>query len=349
MAPQLGKRKRVTREQLERPSRSPSPAESSDNEDMQELFRRAFEKKFKPLDVEPVRAREKKNKSEEAAVVRDEEEGEEEKGSDDAADEDEDEDDWSGLSDDDNDDGNDATTTAVEVVEYKDPTLASTSDDEATLKAQKRAFMSSKPPVSSTSTLTTSKKPSRPGASTSTAAEASESTDAAHLKNDLALQKLLRDSHLLSASASASSSGASTPTGSLLTTGAARHRSTDLHLQSLGAKRSVFTQKNMPMAQRKHMLTKARETEAKRRSDAREGGIILEKEKREPRKDVGRRERGVGMPSVGRFKGGTLSLSKADVRSITGGPGSQGGRGGKAGRGGRGGGGGGRGGKGKRG
>lgn len=290
MAPQLGKRKRVTREELERPSRSPSPSSGSDNEDMQELFRRAFEKKFKPLDVEPV-----KRKSKETPVIEEEEE------------EEEDEDDWSGLSDDD--------SNQVEVIEYKDTNRDS--DDEATLRAQKRAFMSSKPPTFSTPTtnLSSKKKPAAP--------DADETNDTANLKNDLALQKLLRDSHILSAS----SSGTSTP---LLTTGAARHKSTDLHLQSLGAKGSVFTQKKMPMAQRRHMVAKAKSGEEKRRHEAREAGIILEKEKREKSGERERkRERGVGGPSIGKFRGGTLTLSKKDVRGITGPPGSKNGKGGK--------------------
>ncbi|KAJ4991714.1 hypothetical protein SVAN01_02829 [Stagonosporopsis vannaccii] len=295
MAPQLGKRKRVTREELERPSRSPSPSSGSENEDMQELFRRAFEKKFKPLDVEPVQRRTKET------PVADEEEGE---GDDD--DEAADEDAWSGLSD---------SEPPVQVVEYRDTTHDS--PDEATLKAQKRAFMSSKPP---TSTSTSTPKP--PSAKKKPATDADDTTETANLKNDLALQKLLRDSHILSAS----SSGASTPT--LVTTGAARHRSTDLHLQTLGARGSVFTQKKMPMAQRKHMVSKAKTGEEKRRADAREAGIILEKEKRE-RRDTGRRERGVGGPSIGKFRGGTLTLSKSDVRGITGGPGSRGGKGAK--------------------
>ncbi|KAJ4400345.1 pre-rRNA processing and 40S ribosomal subunit assembly [Didymella pomorum] len=287
MAPQLGKRKRVSREELERPSRSPSPSEGSDNEDMQELFRRAFEKKFKPLAVEPINPKVKEAPSVEEDVSAEEAE----------------ESDWSGLSDDD--------TPKVEVVEYKDTRLDL---DEEASKALKRAFMTSKPPSSNTPSA------SKPALKRKDK-DADDSTDAANLKNDLALQKLLRDSHILSAS----SSGASTPT--LTTAGAARHKSTDLHLRSLGAKGSVFTQKKMPMAQRKHMAEKARVTEQKRRLEAREGGIILEKEVREKTKDRERkRERGVGGPSIGRFSGGTLTLSKKDVRSITGGPGSQGGK-----------------------
>lgn len=286
MAPQLGKRKRVTREELERPSRSPSPSSGSDNEDMQELFRRAFEAKFKPLDVAP-----KKPKIEEAPVVEEEEEEESE---------------WSGLSDDE--------SNRVEVIEYKDPTYDS---DEEASKAAKRAFMSSKPPTTAAPT------PNKTFNNKKTA-DADDTGETANLKNDLALQKLLRESHLLSAS----SSGTSTPT--LTTSGIARHKSTDLHLQSLGAKSSVFTQKKMPMAQRKNMVQKARMSEEKRRHDAREAGVILEREQRAGTKDKDKkRERGVGGPSIGKFRGGTLSLSRQDVRSITGGPGSQGGKGAK--------------------
>lgn len=283
MAPTLGKRKRVTRAELEQPSRSPTPSsdsEGSDAEDLQAIFRRAFEAKFKPLAVET-----KKPKIEEVQTEQDVEEEEEES-------------DWSGISDNSND---------VEIIEYKD---THHTRDEAEL-AEKKAFMSFKPPTSASATpksLTVKKKQ-----------DDADLTETTNLKNDLALQKLLRESHLLSAS----SSGTSTPT--LTTTGIARHKSADLHLQSLGAKASVFTQKNMPMAQRKHMAQKARLTEEKRRAQAKEAGIILETERRVGKKDVEKkRERGVGGPSIGRFKGGTLSLSKKDVRSITGGGGAKG-------------------------
>ncbi|KAI8941012.1 hypothetical protein NX059_002259 [Plenodomus lindquistii] len=286
MAPHLGKRKRVTRAELEQPSRSPTPSSDSDDsgaEDLQAAFRRAFEAKFKPLPSEP-----KKPKIEETPVREDEEE--------------EDETDWSGISQGENDD--------VEVIEYTD---TKRERDEAE-KALKKAFMSSKPPTSGAApakNLAVKKKE-----------DDDDVGDVANLKNDLALQKLLRESHLLSAS----SSGTSTP--NLVATGIARHKSTDLHLQALGAKSSVFTQKKMPMAQRKHMAQKALNTEAKRRAEAKEAGIVLEREQKTGKAEKERkRERSVGGPSIGRFKGGTLSLSKKDVRSITGGGGGAKGKG----------------------
>lgn len=82
------------------------------------------------------------------------------------------------------------------------------------------------------------------------------------------------------------------------------------------------------MAQRKHMIQKARLTDEKRRAEAREAGVILERPtlaKKSGQRDENRtRDRAVGLPSVGKFRGGTLSLSKKDVRSITGGGGSKG-------------------------
>ena len=60
---------------------------------------------------------------------------------------------------------------------------------------------------------------------------------------------------------------------------------------------------------------------------------MLEVEKRQKGK-AGKRERGIGGPSVGRFRGGVLMLSERDLRSIQGSGGS-GGRGGGKNRGGK--------------
>ena len=75
----------------------------------------------------------------------------------------------------------------------------------------------------------------------------------------------------------------------------------------------------MPIAQRKGIIAKATERENARRREALENGIVLEKAG-QGRKKIGvkKRERGVGGPSVGKFRGGTLSLSKKDVAQIQG-------------------------------
>lgn len=75
----------------------------------------------------------------------------------------------------------------------------------------------------------------------------------------------------------------------------------------------------MPLAHRKGMVAKAAEREERRRSEAKENGVILERANK-PRKTESevKRVRGVGGPGVGKFRNGMLSLSKRDVASITG-------------------------------
>lgn len=174
------------------------------------------------------------------------------------------------------------------------------------------APQSSKPPTSLSST--TIPVPSKPPAK-----DADDPLESTHLKNDVALQRLLRDSHLLSTNAKSLANPNLTLTGSL------RHKSTDLHLQTLGAKNSIHAQKSMPMTHRKGISAKAQEREMKRRAEAKEAGIVLEKEVGKKKKGGadGERDRGLGAPSVGKFRGGMLTLSKNDVRDITGGGGGR--------------------------
>lgn len=75
----------------------------------------------------------------------------------------------------------------------------------------------------------------------------------------------------------------------------------------------------MPISHRKGIVAKETEREEKRRREARENGIILEKAKMKSKKGSdGKRERGVGGPVVGKFSGGTLRLSKRDIHDIEG-------------------------------
>jgi hypothetical protein len=95
----------------------------------------------------------------------------------------------------------------------------------------------------------------------------------------------------------------------------------------------------MPMSHRKGIIAKQTEKEDKRRREARENGIILEKAKMGSKKNSdGKRDRGVGAPGIGKFSGGTLKLSKKDISEIEGprSSGTKGGRGGGRGRGKRG-------------
>jgi len=147
------------------------------------------------------------------------------------------------------------------------------------------------------------------------------------LKNDLALQRLLRESHLLEGGRD----------GSLEAKGAARLKALNLRIEALGGKRDVAPQK-MAMHIKKGIAGKKAEREKKRRREAKEAGIVLEKEVKEVKKRKRPGMAGVDNPGIGRFKGGALVLSKKDVDGITGGSGGGTGKGGKGGKhGGRGG------------
>lgn len=90
------------------------------------------------------------------------------------------------------------------------------------------------------------------------------------------------------------------------------------------------------MAHRRGIAAKQSERENKRRKEARENGIILEKAKLGKESSDGKRDRGVGAPGVGKFAGGTLKLSKKDIFSIEGPKRSSAGRVGRGGGSGRG-------------
>ena len=130
-----------------------------------------------------------------------------------------------------------------------------------------------------------------------------------NLKHDLDLQRLLKESHLLDRSSDSTLSHSD------------RHRAIDLRMQSLGAKSSLFTQDKMRLAHRRGILIKANQKEATRRKEAKENGIILEKQATETNRKSVSRARGIGGPAIGKFEGGTLKLSRKDIDDIQG-PGS---------------------------
>ena len=96
-----------------------------------------------------------------------------------------------------------------------------------------------------------------------------------------------------------------------------RHKAVDLRLQSLGSKSSTLKQQKMPLAHRKGIVAKAADREDRRRREAKENGVILEKAVTSKKTRV-KRQRGVDAPSVGKFRGGMLKLSKKDVADIQG-------------------------------
>ncbi|KAI6822384.1 hypothetical protein KC367_g4923 [Hortaea werneckii] len=267
MATSIGKRKR--RDDVEDSKHS-----SSDDDDIRARFQKAFEAKFKPLEVN-----EKPQKD--AALEQQVAQEDEQDDSDDLEDSD-----WSGLSEEEN---------GVEVVSHAE---AKPTDDIARQRGAK-SFMSSKPPSSN-------EKPSKMAKQPKDNPE-EEASESANLKHDLALQRLLKESHLLDPS---SFDGTNTAPE-----GKSRLKALDMRLQDLGAKKGTLEQEKMPLSHRKGIKAKAANREVARRKDAAENGIILEKAKATKGPER-RRERGVGAPSVGKFKGGTLQLSSRDVKSM---------------------------------
>ncbi|THC95520.1 hypothetical protein EYZ11_004992 [Aspergillus tanneri] len=241
-----------------------------------DVFRKFFEAQFLPIELSGVQTTRDRDVEEEE----DDEDGE----SSDSVSE------WGGLS------GEEDNDNRVEVVEHRD---TSTKDRELIDKKARKAFMTAKPPTFTVKPTAEKRTPSKTKKD-----DDDRANDADNLKNDLALQRLLKESHLLE---SASELG---PTGKN------RLKALDLRMQSLGAKTSLYHQ-NMPSSHRRGIKAKAEQKEEKRRREARENGIILEKPV--PKKaSNGRRERGVGGPSVGKFAGGTLNLSKRDISAIQG-------------------------------
>jgi Domain of unknown function (DUF4602) len=131
-------------------------------------------------------------------------------------------------------------------------------------------------------------------------------TDAANLKKDLELQRLLNESHLLERP-----SLTSTPSVN-------RDKVTDLRMQALGAKASLFVQQKMPLSHRRGIKAKAVMREGLRRKEAQENGVVLERASKGKQGDTRKRDRGIGTPAVGKFDGGTLKLSRKDIHEING-------------------------------
>ncbi|KAE9378730.1 hypothetical protein N431DRAFT_326338 [Stipitochalara longipes BDJ] len=283
MASMLGKRKRRAPESNAKLHTKEDDESDVSGLDAQEIFRRHFEAQFKPL---PVAQKGSKPTLEKPA------------------DESEEDSDWGGISD--------IEEAEVQVVEHTEAQARTA----AMSKEELKSFMSSKLPKSAPLVSVLRDKA---GASI----EDDDPSEAANLKKDLALQRLLAESHLLDSAKSSTISGSN------------RHKATDLRLQALGSKTSILNQEKMPMSHRKGIIAKKTEKDDTRRKDARENGIILEKAKMK-KSSEGNRDRGVGAPGVGTFSGGTLKLSKKDISDIEGPRRSFAGRGGKGGGRGRG-------------
>ncbi|KAF3059442.1 hypothetical protein GL218_04463 [Daldinia childiae] len=288
MAAVLGKRK----------SRAQKTEPSLSQEEAQAIFRQHFEAQFAPLD--PSLTPSKPTHIDEPEDLRSD--------SDDAS-----EDSWDGVSDSESEleldsDSTPHSSSTVEVVEVVTHTskLPALSTDPLS-KRESKAYLSSRVPSSSLD----------PNASSSTPAtkhkNAADEDAPSLIKNDLALQRLLSESHLLS--------GSGQNNGSIEHAGRNRHLATDMRLAALGSKSSIFKQAKMPMSHRKGIVAAVTTRETKRRKEARENGIILERPsstaaKGKPR--VRKFEKAVDAPAVGKLRNGMLKLSQKDIAEIQG-------------------------------
>ncbi|KAF3075735.1 hypothetical protein CFAM422_002246 [Trichoderma lentiforme] len=309
--------------------KAPEPTVST--EDAQEIFRRHFEAQFLPL-------QEAKRK---AKAV------EEEDGSEDDSDSGSEGREWDGLSNEDEDDNEDEDgseddedddeeeeededdTPAIEVVDHSVSQAPTTS---TMSKRELKTFMSSRPPDQTSSPKPTT----QPSSSKSSSAALPEDAPSL-LAQDLELRRLIAESHLLQTNKPLSLAAALSTTSSpnaqpkAFSSGRVRQKALDMRIQALGSKTSILKQEKMPMHMRKGINAAAVEREAKRRREAKETGVILEREtgkkKRRDRKSGGG---GGGFgPAVGRLKGAELRISERDVKKIEGTRDTFGRRGGK--------------------
>ncbi|KAI9672232.1 MAG: hypothetical protein M1831_002046 [Alyxoria varia] len=268
MAVALGKRKRTNaiegREQGSSSSSSPTASEPEDDK-YQDIFKRHFESHFAPLEDCSTPSDSKPRE------VRNLNENTDEAS------------DWSGLLSEDE---------QPENVEHND-LLPQTSSD---AKVESKRFMSAKPPI-----VGRAAKIIKPAIMQDDAED--EQSEKFNLQNDLALQRLINESHILDKAHNANSAQS-------------RQRILDMRMQSLGSKKSMLAQEKMPMSHRKGIVAKGNEKEGRRRQEAKENGIVLEKASKLRKSTAPRRLRGVDGPAVGKFEGGTLNLSKRDVASI---------------------------------
>ncbi|KAJ4424334.1 pre-rRNA processing and 40S ribosomal subunit assembly [Gnomoniopsis sp. IMI 355080] len=322
----LGKRKRRQVEEVE------DDTDAASLEDAQAIFRRHFEAQFAPLEektkAEPGKAGKSKKMKAGADIDDGKEDGIEDMRSDSES---EDDGEWAGLSGEDNSDDEESDeeedleadtgseSEGVEIVDYSKPAPSSATALQAAMmsKREMRAYLSSRPPDTTSTDITRTKQ------------KAGGDDDDPHnedsktlLANDLALQRLISESHILSASNpfnSIGSSAAAAAEGKSFTEGRTRKLTTDLRLQKLGSKGSIFTQQKMPMGMRKGINTAKQEREAKRRREAKENGIILEtaqKKDGKRKKSNGRGAVAVDMPGMGKFRNGELRLSTREVKAV---------------------------------
>ncbi|KAL5092590.1 hypothetical protein Trisim1_001142 [Trichoderma cf. simile WF8] len=310
--------------------KAPEPTVST--EDAQEIFRRHFEAQFLPL---PEAKRKAKAVEEEDGSEDDSDSGSEGGEWDGLSNEDDDDDDEDDEDDEDEDDDDEEEeededdTPIIEVVDHSASQAPTTS---TMSKRELKAFMSSRPPDQTSSPKPTA----QPSSSKSSSAALPEDAPSL-LAQDLELRRLIAESHLLQTNKPLSLAAALSTTSSpnaqpkAFSSGRVRQKALDMRIQALGSKTSILKQEKMPMHMRKGINAAAVEREAKRRREAKETGVILERETGKKKKRDRRGGGGGGGfgPAVGRLKGAELRISERDVKKIEGARDTFGRRGGK--------------------
>ncbi|PSS03891.1 hypothetical protein BD289DRAFT_470646 [Coniella lustricola] len=358
----LGKRKRKPA-QIKDEKTPDAAATAAVLEDAQAIFRRHFEAQFAPIDDDVEKKDKSKAKKSKSTAAADEDGDEQGDGIEDmrsdsgsSDDENEDEDGWGGLSgEEDNSDnnsevqdleladllGNSNSATTVEVVDHSKPMPTSILHPSNAImsKREMRAYLSSRPPDTTTipSSSTTDKNKNKNANDDDDNPQNEDSKTL--LANDLELQRLISESHILAASnpfnaigSSSSSQHNNSDHKTAFAQGRTRALTIDLRLQKLGSTDSIFTQRKMPTNMRRGINAAREAKEDKRRREAKENGIILEKRALTPGKtkqssagprpskwSKGGGRRGglaVDMPGMGRFSNGELKLSKKEVRAV---------------------------------
>lgn len=132
-------------------------------------------------------------------------------------------------------------------------------------------------------------------------AEASSDEERENLKDDIALQRLLRESNIL-----AEYNDSDDP-------GRLRRRTLDSRISHLGGKE--VPKGNIPLRIQKGIETAKIRRQAKGEREAKEAGLVLPKKRKT--KAGKTRERGLNTKSgVGKFKNGWLQVSEREIRRI---------------------------------
>ncbi|KAK6542547.1 hypothetical protein TWF694_006494 [Orbilia ellipsospora] len=272
----------------------PPAAGSTSRDAISAIFQRHFESKFGAVELNPVVApRKPKPSKSQKPQSSDPESSEDDSTQSDSeepnlssdgesVDEEGEGDDWDGL---------DSNPPQPEVITYD---FSRRGPPPSTKPSSHRSFMSSKPPSSITAPTASAYKQKQP--------EKDDESETLNLQNDLALHRLLRESHLLDQKTLSHSSASN------------RQKAIESRIQSLGGTPLVKltnSDSKIPMHIRKGMAKKEAMRVEKKKKVARENGIVVAKEKKKKRER--KREGGVGGPSVGKFKRGALVLSKRDV------------------------------------